>query len=374
MGNTNSLKGGLPSNSLSAPNDKNSFLIAPDDRILVTGAAGFIGRRVVGALLDRGYRNLVCLARPSSQMSGLEAIIQRRPPGVQIELLKGNLLSRDDCEQATRSVAVIYHLAAGIREKSFHKAFENSVTTTRNLLEATLPQGCLKRFVNVSSFAVYTNRDKPQPGLLDETCPIEEQPELRGEAYCFAKVKQDQLVIEYGRKHGIPYVLVRPGVVYGPGNTGITSRVGSRALGIFLHLGGSNVIPFTYIDNCADAIVLAGIRRGVDGQVFNVVDDNLPTSRQFLHLYKRNARAFASVPVPRAVSYALCFLWEKFSTLSNGKLPPIVNRRAWHAYWQGSSYSNAKLKSLLGWTPRVSTAEGLKRYFEACRQGEHDVV
>ena len=61
----------------------------------------------------------------------------------------------------------------------------------------------------------------------------------------------------------------------------------SIAFGIFLHLGGSNPIPFTYVDNCADAIVLAGLTPGVDGEVFNVVDDNLPTSRQFLRLYKQ---------------------------------------------------------------------------------------
>src|SRR5262249_48623260 len=151
--------------------------------------------------------------------------------------------------------AVIYHLAAGMGEKSFPGAFMNTVLTTRNLLDAVLTHGCLKRFVSVSSFSVYTNRNKSRDGVLDESCSIEGQPVIRGDAYCFAKVKQDALVIEYGRKHAIPYVLVRPGAVYGPGTTDITGRVGSGAFGIFLHLGGSNVIPFTYVDNCADAIV-----------------------------------------------------------------------------------------------------------------------
>ena len=85
-------------------------------------------------------------------------------------------------------------------------------------------------------------------------------------------------------------MIVRPGVVYGPGNKGITGRVGLGTFGLFLHLGGSNEIPLTYVDNCADAIVLAGIKGGVDGEVFNVVDDDLPTSRKFLRLYKKNVR------------------------------------------------------------------------------------
>src|SRR5262249_54849308 len=151
-------------------------------------------------------------------------------------------------------------------------AFMNSVLTTRNLLEASLEDHCLKRFVNISSFSVYTNRNKPAGRLLDESCPVELYPEDRGDAYTFAKVKQDELVVDYARKYNLPYVIVRPGYVYGPGNEAITNRVGIGTFGLFLHLGGRNPIPFTYVDNCADAIALAGLRPGIEGEVFNVVD------------------------------------------------------------------------------------------------------
>ncbi len=168
----------------------------------------------------------------------------------------------------------------------------NSVVATRNLLEATRQHGSLRRFVNISSFAVYSNRNNPRGAILDESAPLEERPERRGEAYCFAKVRQDQIVEEYGRKHGIPYVLLRPGVVYGPGKNAITGRVGRDTFGFFLHMGGPNEIPFTYVDNCAEAIVLAGLVPGVDGEVFNIVDDDLPSSRSFLQSYKREVRSF----------------------------------------------------------------------------------
>ncbi len=343
-----------------------SFIAGPDDRILVTGAAGFIGSRVLQCLLDRGFRNLICFVRPASDLAGIEAIIERRPPGARIELLRGNLLSREDCEAASKDVILILHLAAGIGEKSFPDAFLNSVVATRNLLDASLRCARLRRFVLVSSFAVYSNCQKHNGRLLDESCPIEERPELRGEAYCFAKVKQEQVVTEYGKNHGIPYVLVRPGSVYGGANGEITGRVGIGAFGLYLHLGGSNTIPFTYVDNCAEAIVLAGLVKGVDGEIFNVVDDDLPSSRQFLRLYKKNARHFKSIYVPHVVSYALCYLWEKYSQWSEGQLPPIFNRKRWHAEWKKTCYSNEKLKTRLGWIPKVSTAEGLRRYTEAC--------
>ncbi len=92
------------------------------------------------------------------------------------------------------------------------------------------------------------------------------------------------------KEFGTRYVVVRPGSVYGAGKADITGRVGIGTFGFFLHLGGSNTIPFTYVDNCASAIVLAGLVEGVDGEVFNVLDDDLPSSRQFLRLYKKNVR------------------------------------------------------------------------------------
>jgi len=347
-----------------------SLIIQADDLILVTGAAGFIGTRVVQSLLDRGFRNVRCFVRPSGNRGPLDAIRNRYQDTACVEVIKGNLLSREDCLKAISGVAVVYHLAAGRGEKLVADAFMNSVVTTRNLLEACHRQQGVRRFVSVSSFSVYSNCGKAVGRLLDESCPVETQPELRGDAYTFAKVKQDEIVIELANKWNIPYVIVRPGVVYGPGNEAILGRVGVGTFGVFLHLGGANPIPLTYVDNCAEAIVLAGLKPGVDGEVFNVVDDDLPSSRRFLRLYKRNVKRFASVYVPHAISYALCYLWEKYSAWSQGQLPPVYGRRTWHAYWKKTFYTNQKLKSRLGWSPRIQPVEAFARYFESCRRKE----
>jgi nucleoside-diphosphate-sugar epimerase len=349
--------------------EKDAFIIGPDDLVLVTGATGFIGLRLVEGLLGRGFRNLRCFARSSSKTAQLEAIA-RRYTGARVEVVTGNLLSAEDCNAAANNAAVIFHLAAGTGQKSFPDAFMNSVVTTRNLLEGVLQHRCLRRFVSVSSFAVYTNMGKPQRRLLDESCPVEEHPELRGDAYCFAKVKQDQIVSEYCTKFDIPHVIVRPGYVYGLGKQALTNRVGIDTFGLFLHLGGSNKIPCTYVDNCADAIALTGLKQGIDGDVFNVVDDDLPSSRQLLRLYKRNVKRFPSLYLPHIVSYTLAYLWERYSAWSQGQLPLTFSRRGWNAYWRKTDYSNSRLKERVGWAPKVATAEGLKRYFEGCRTKE----
>ena len=350
-----------------ARDQRDEFIIRPQDCVLVTGATGFLGPAVVEQILDQGFQNIRCLVRRSSDVSGLEALAARRPAG-RIDVVRGNLLSPADCDSATAGASVIYHLATSRDGKSYPDAFMNSVVTTRNLLDAALRAGCLRRFVNVSSLAVYTNRGK-RGRRLDETCPVEFEPALRGDAYSYAKVKQDEIVNEYASARGMSCVTVRPGYVYGPGKDAISSRIGIGTFGVFLHLGGWNRIPLTYVENCAEAIALAGLAPGIDGDVFNIMDDDLPTSRRFLRLYKRHVRRFGSVYVPKVMSYLLCYAWERYSAWSERQLPPTFNRRHWHVFWKRTTYSNQKLKTRLHWKPRVSTSDGLRRYFEACAAG-----
>jgi nucleoside-diphosphate-sugar epimerase len=106
---------------------------------------------------------------------------------------------------------------------------------------------------------------------------------------------------------------------------------------------------------------------GINGEVFNVVDDDLPSSRQFLRLYKRNVKRFRSLYVPKIVSYGLCSLWERYCAWSANQLPPTFNRSRWNSLWKKTDYTNEKLKTRLGWKPIVSTQEGLQLYFDACR-------
>jgi nucleoside-diphosphate-sugar epimerase len=238
----------------------------------------------------------------------------------------------------------------------------NSALTSRNLMDAFLRYGQPKRFVNVSSFAVYSTLTLKHGDLLDESCPLEDAPQERFDAYGFGKLKQEELVKEYGSKYGLPYVILRPGYVFGPGKRELNSRVGIDTFGFFIQISGSNSLPLTFVDNCAEAIVLAGLKPGVEGEIFNVVDDELLTGRQFLEAYKKKVQSFRSIGIPYFAGHGLCSLWEKYTKWSKNQLPPAFNRRRCAAQWKKMRYSNRKLKDRLGWEPKVSMQEAMEAF------------
>ena len=336
------------------------YIASLDNRILVTGSNGFIGTKVIEILLEYGFSNIRCLVRSSSRLGRLEQALSYFDAGRNVEFVTGDLLSREDCRKATQDVSVIIHLAAGM-EKSFAGAFMNSALATRNLMDAFLEVGKPKRFVNVSSFAVYSNLSLKHNSLLDETCPLETAPQERFDAYGFGKLKQEEIVREYAKHHRLPCVTLRPGYVFGAGKQELNGRVGIKIFGPFIQVNGSNLLPLTYVDNCAEAIVLAGLTPGIDGEVFNIVDDDLLTARQFLKTYKV-ARRFRSVSVPYWVAYSACYAWEKYSKWSKGQLPPAFNRRRCVANWKSQRYSNEKLKTRLGWKPRVPMKQAMETF------------
>jgi nucleoside-diphosphate-sugar epimerase len=338
-----------------------------ETQFLVTGANGFIGSWVVRTLLERGFKKIRCLTRAGA--TKLDRVLAEFDSS-EVEVIAGNLLSRDVCARAAEGVNVVYHLAAGV-EKTFPGCFLNSVITTRNLLDAVTATGSLRRFVNTSSLAVYSNAKLRRGGVLDENCQIDPYLVERYDPYAYGKAKQDELVREYGISHKLPYVIVRPGVTFGPGKTKIPGRVGIDTFGVFLHIGLNNRMPFTYVENCAEAIVLAGLTCGIEGQELNIIDDDLPRSRDFLRRYKQKVRKITTIPVPYFVFYPFNLIWEKYSSWSGGQLPPAFNRRTCEAYYKGQNFSNQKAKELLGWRPRVDMNEALNRF---CQYAHDQVV
>ena len=331
-------------------------------KILVTGAAGFLGQQIVRSLLRQGCDDIRLHVRHRPP-AGLLDELRRDFPQAQIDCRGANLLSRDRLAELLDGVGCVVHAAAGMRGAAAD-IFANSVLGTRNVVGAAVAAG-VRRIVLVSSFSVYRTEHLPDGALLDESVEIEPVGVQKGSCG-FAKTRQERLFLELQAQHGFESVILRPGVIYGPGGGGLSPRVGIQAMGFFFALGGSLLLPLTYVENCADAIALAA-DRAPSGSVFNVVDDDLPTCKAYLRAYRRDVKRLRVLPVPRW-AFRLGARWlQKYHAASKGQLPAVFTPYIVRSMYRPLRYSNDALKRL-GWAPRVPTAEGMRQTFDGLRK------
>lgn len=330
-------------------------------KILLTGSNGFLGGALLGRLLARGARDVRCFVRPGNDTSRIESLGGDHPDAA-IEIFHGNLVSKEDAAACMRGVDIVYHLAATMKG-SPAEIFLNTVVTSKNLLEHLHDD--IKKVILISSFGVYGVADLPADSLIDEGTPLETQPEKR-DVYSHAKWRQEKLFRDYQGQRKFPLVVIRPGVVYGPGGGAMSARVGLNLFGLFLHLGDNNLIPLTYLDNCAEAIAVAGESPDSIGESYNVHDDALPTAKAYLRRYRQNVEKLKYVPVPYSVMKRLSAVVERYHHFSKGQLPAIFTPYKAANLWKKHRFSNEKIKSI-GWQQIVSTEEGLARTFEYLR-------
>jgi nucleoside-diphosphate-sugar epimerase len=336
-------------------------------KILVTGAGGFLGAHVIERLLAHGYTDIRCFLRERGKAERLKQLADLYP-AAHLEMCYGNLRSKSDCAHAVADVSLVFHLAAGLKG-SAAELFADSVVVSRTLLDALETRDNIPmqhtRVVLISSFGVYGVVPLGRGARVDEQTSLEQHPQLR-DTYSHSKLRQEQLFWEYQRKLGFELVVLRPGVIYGPGGGAFSNRVGLQVGSLFFHLGGSNLLPLSYVVNCAEAIVVAGTHSDAAGQVYNVHDNELPTAAQYLRAYKRNVKRIRSIRLPYFVTRMLASSLEAYHRRSQGQLPAIITRYKAAAAWGGNTFSNAKLRAL-GWQQLIPTSEAMAATFQYLR-------
>ena len=326
-------------------------------KILVTGAGGFLGKQIARSLLMQGQNDLRLHFRNKAPAGFIESLVKEFPQA-QIETAAANLLARGSFDAMLQGVDCVIHAAAGMKGAAADM-FANTVMGSRNVFEACGKTG-IKRITLISSFAVYKT-DGMKPGdTLSEDTPIEPVGVDKG-PYGYAKTRQEHMFMEFAAQYGFETVILRPGVIYGPGGGALSPRVGLKAMGLFASLGNGALLPLTYVENCADAVARAAVH-APSGSGFAVTDDDLPTCRQYLDGYLKNVQKMRVIPLPFGL-----FLWVSkrlvaYNKASKGQMPAVFTPYVVRSMYTPIRYSNEGLKKI-GWTPRVATAEGLSRTY-----------
>jgi nucleoside-diphosphate-sugar epimerase len=329
-------------------------------KLLVTGGTGFLGRRVVSELLSQGHQ-VVCLVRTPERAFALQREIADRY-AERIQLTFGRLQDASSYAHMLNGCDAVIHAAAALAGAP-STLFMTNVVGTRILIQVALAAR-VRRFVLVSSLGVYDTGGLPPRGVLDESCPLEPRPSLR-DPYTYSKVEQERVAWDARRSAALRLVVLRPGVLFGPGRKIPTDRLGLSVGPLMIRAGGRRVVPYTYIDNCASAIALAVSAPQIDGQAFNIVDDDLPSASQLIRLYRRRVGRLPAVTIPAWAMPAVAGIAERYVRRTGGLFPPALTRYKASAQWKPLRYSNRRSKELLGWRPSVSFASGLDRTIAA---------
>lgn len=325
-------------------------------QVLLTGATGFLGRRVLHQLLDEGCA-VRCAVRPGSDVQSLLDFVGSHRWSL-TETVNVQLADPEQCRSLVKDCDVVYHAAAALSGSASNLVM-NSVVPTRNLMNAASEQG-VGRFVLVSSLGIYGSQNLRRNAILDEECPVDSAGHLR-DPYTYSKILQEEIAWEVSQESGLPLVVVRPGVIFGDERGAMSHRVGLQIGDFLLRMSGGQRVPFTYVENCAEAVKLAGFKDGIDGRVFNVVDDDLPTGRQVLRKYRKAGRKFRVIGIPQFATNWLARFNEWYSERTEQQIPAVLTRYRVQAMWKPLQYSNSRAKELLGWHPQTSFDEAFER-------------
>ena len=315
---------------------------------LVTGATGFIGSFIAEDLVKRG-EGVRAFARNTSDTKFLEKL--------GVEIFRGDLNDRDSIYEAVKGVDKIFHSAAMVGDwVPREDAIRINVEGTRHLLEAASKEK-VKRFVFISSLAVLGMRDH-------HNTPSHAARIKTGDTYADTKIDSEELVLEYGKKDGLSFTVVRPGFVFGPrDNKMIPKMVEFLKKGKYIFVGnGMNKINMIYIENLSDIVIKASYSEKAAGGVYNVTNNSGMTMMDLVYMasdlwgYKRPAKH-----VPKGFAYCLCGVLEFFARLTKAKEPPLLNKTRLKFLSLNLDFDISKIKDELGYHPKIDMLEGLKK-------------
>ncbi len=231
------------------------------NRILVTGATGFIGSRLCERLsLDYRlpYRAMVRDFSRAARIARLD-----------VDLVAGDMMDVASLARAVEGCDAVVNLA--------HGDDQSAEKQVRQLVEACTRAG-VRRFVHVSSMAVHG--PSPTPEILTEAnAPIERW----GEVYSDAKAASEAVVVAAGKRGALETVVLRPTIVYGPFSFFVTPVVQDARSGkISLIDGGRGICNAVYVDDVCDAIVAALQRDDAVGGAFLISGDGRTTWGDFI--------------------------------------------------------------------------------------------
>jgi nucleoside-diphosphate-sugar epimerase len=314
------------------------------DKVFISGALGFIGSVLAGRYREQG-----------AEVRGVDL---RSDPARGV--VAGDVTEPGDWQEHAAGCELVVHTAAYVGFGGEPEAvWRANVLGTRRVLDAAV-RGGAKRFVHFSSITTFGFE---HPDGVDETFPVR----LTGNPYPDTKIASEQVVLQAHADGQVPVTVVRPGDVYGPRSRGWTVLPVQmiRSGQMLLPDGGRGQINPVYVDNLVDGVTLAAESQDAVGQVFTISDGIAVEIADFFGHYERMLGKPRSRTLPKPVAAAIAGaggramkMLGRDTELSAGSVVYLAKR---------GGISIEKARRVLGYEPRVSLDEGMRRCEEWLR-------
>jgi dihydroflavonol-4-reductase len=308
--------------------------------VLVTGASGHLGAHVIRHLLSQG-RAVRALVRPTSNLQGLE--------GLDVEVVRGDILNRSSLMSALKGCSALYHLAAVVTEWAQDSTviYRTAIDGTANILLAVVNTSGIGRIIYTSSVAAVGMSRSPHEPRNESHYNTEDITH-----YAVAKTRAERLAKELTEKYQLPLVIVNPAVVLGPYDyrptpaTEIVVRYLKHRLPIYVD-AGANIV---HADDVARGHLLAE-QHGRIGERYILSGENLTIRELLTLLAQLVGRRPPSIELGRRTLAVVGWGAELLARLQ-GRPPLVTRARARSLVGRYSFYDASKAQQELGYTAR----------------------
>jgi dihydroflavonol-4-reductase len=255
-------------------------------KALVTGGTGFVGRHLIDALFRRGDE-VTALVRSPTKAKALETL--------PVRLVRGDLEDSQALAEATKDQDIVYHVAGLVAARNEEEFLKVNRDGTQRLLEAT-GANSRARFLLVSSMAAGGPSEVGRPLQGDE-------PARPVTAYGRSKLAGEEVV----RKSPVPWIILRPPAVYGPGDREILKVFKIARLGVApVFGGGKQELSLVYGPDLGEAIAAAGHAPGTSGKVYYPCHPEIITSGEMIQTIGRAmGRNVTILPLPSILARSM---------------------------------------------------------------------
>lgn len=310
---------------------------------VVTGANGFIGSHLVAYLLEQGHE-VKCIVRETSNLKWMGQL--------DVQFVKCGLNDVAQLSAAFEGATYIFHLAGVTRAKKFEDYIKGNVDLTENVLQACEEHSSIEKIIVTSSLAASA------PARLDE--PVTEETASQPiSLYGKSKVEMERILKQ--KYNHLPYVIVRPPVVYGPRDTEVLLFFKTVQKGLVSKIGlGKKQVSLVYIDDLVRGLFLAATKENALRQTYffashRILDwEGIGTETAAI-LGKKAMK----LSVPHFAVYIVAGIAEIFNVFQQ-KAPTLNLEKAKEITKEAWTCSDEKARKELGYEPLVSMKEGFK--------------